>query len=106
MTTDGAFAICNERKLDRRSLELFDLKRSERTPTKIIGNYDLNTPEAISPGSVGSFAVSRGAVRIVDLDVDSPRIAMLVNADPNSNIGESRTVIPTPRHIIKKDDTV
>ncbi|EPE29877.1 hypothetical protein GLAREA_01037 [Glarea lozoyensis ATCC 20868] len=105
MTADGSFAIYNERKLDRRYLELYDSKICEGTMPKIIGNYDLNSPEGSSPGSVGSFAVSKGAVGIVDLDVDSPRIAMLVNADPNSNIVEARTVIPTLQHTIKKGET-
>ncbi|RAL60868.1 hypothetical protein DID88_010192 [Monilinia fructigena] len=68
-----------------------------RTLPKIIGNYDLNTPEGSSPGSIGAFAVSKGAVGIAALESDgkSLRTAMLVNADPNSNLVESRTVIPT-----------
>jgi len=106
MTADGSFAICNERVPDGRYLELYDAATHQGTLPKIIGNYDLNTPEGSSPGSIGAFAVSKGAVGIVSLESDSQRIAMLVNADPNSNLVESRTVIPTLQHTIKKGETV
>ncbi|TGO09248.1 hypothetical protein BTUL_0174g00310 [Botrytis tulipae] len=104
MTADGAFAIYNERKSDGRSLDLYDSAKNEGTLPKIIGNYDLNTPEGSSPGSVGAFAVSKGAVGIAALEGDgkSSRTAMLVNADPNSNLVESRTVIPTLHITLKK----
>ena len=106
MTADGAFAICNERKKDGRNLDLYSEDTHEGTLPKIIGNYDLNTPEGSSPGTVGAFAVSKGAVGIVDLDGGIQRNAMLVNADPNSNLVESRTVIPTLQQTIKKGNTV
>jgi hypothetical protein len=106
MTADGAFAICNERKKDGRNLDPYSEEIHEGTLPKIIGNYDLNTPEGSSPGSVGAFTVSKGAVGIVDIDGGIQRNAMLVNADPNSNLVESRTVIPTLQHTIKKGQTV
>jgi hypothetical protein len=106
MTADGSFAICNERKLDGRYLDLYDAKRNEGTVPKIIGNYDLNTPEGSSPGSVGAFAVSKGAVGIVALEAGTQRVAMHVNADPNTNLIESRSIIPTLQHTIKKGETV
>ncbi|KAL3426977.1 hypothetical protein PVAG01_00486 [Phlyctema vagabunda] len=106
MTADGSFAICNERKSDGRNLDLYDSKKLEGTMPKLIGNYDLNTPEGSSPGATGAFAVSKGAVGIIDLLPEHPRIAMLVNADPNSNLVESRTVIPTLQHTIKKGEQV
>jgi hypothetical protein len=72
---------------------------------KIIGNYDLNTPEGYSPGAVGAFAVSKGAVGIVALESETQRTAMHVNADLNSNLIESRTIIPTLQHTLKKGET-
>ncbi|KAH6715161.1 hypothetical protein DL95DRAFT_444712 [Leptodontidium sp. 2 PMI_412] len=106
MTADGAFAIYNETKPNGRYLDLYNSKTFEGTLPKIIGNYDLNTPEGSSPGAVGAFAVSKGAVGIVALEADTKRTAMHVNADPNSNIVESRTVIPTLQHTIKKGETI
>ncbi|KAH8600835.1 hypothetical protein B0O99DRAFT_648935 [Bisporella sp. PMI_857] len=106
MTADGSFAICNERIPDGRYLDLYDANTNQGTLPKIIGNYDLNTPEGGSPGPDGAFAVSKGAVGITSLESDSQRVAMLVNADPNSNIIESRTIIPTLQHTIRKGDTV
>lgn len=105
MTADGAFAIYNER-LDGRYLDLYNAKNHSGTIPKIIGNYDLNTPEGSSPGSVGAFAVSKGAVGIVDLGGGDQRVAMHVNADPNSNLVESRTIIPTLQHTIRSGETV
>ncbi|KAK9419788.1 putative DUF2264 domain-containing protein [Seiridium unicorne] len=104
MTADGAFAISNERSIDGRYLDLYDSKKGEGTFPKIIGNYDLNTPEGWSAGRQGSFAVSKGAVGIRALEDGIERSAMLVNADPNSNLIESRTVIPTLQHTIKKGE--
>jgi hypothetical protein len=72
---------------------------------KIIGNYDLNTPEGYSPGAIGAFAVSKGAVGIAALEANTKRTAMHVNADPNSNLVESRTIIPTLQHTLKKGET-
>lgn len=109
MTADGAFAICNQRAGDGRYLDPYDAARGEGTSPKIIGNYDLNTPEGWTTGREGAFAVSKGAVGIRALeggDQGVGRSAMLVNADPNSNLVESRTVIPTLQHTIKKGESV
>ncbi|KAI1342102.1 hypothetical protein F5Y15DRAFT_430540 [Xylariaceae sp. FL0016] len=111
MTADGAFAICNERSGDGRYLDLYDAQKCEGTRPKIIGNYDLATPEGWAPGAEGAFAVSKGAVGIRALEPkentgSAGRRAMLVNADPNSNIVESRSVIPTLQHTIRKGETV
>ncbi|KAH8652437.1 hypothetical protein BX600DRAFT_386946 [Xylariales sp. PMI_506] len=107
MTADGSFAIYNERALDGRYLDLYDPEKCEGTSPKIIGNYDLNTPEGWAAGREGAFAVSKGAVGIKALEEDEVgRSAMLVNADPNSNLVESRTVIPTLQHTIKQGETV
>ncbi|KAK8058353.1 hypothetical protein PG994_008801 [Apiospora phragmitis] len=111
MTADGSFAIRNRREPDGRYLDLYDAgKGGEGTFPKIIGNYDLNTPEGWAACREGAFAVSLGAGAVgikaledVDADTDAGkgkvgRSAMLVNADPNSNLLESRTVIPTLQH--------
>lgn len=105
MTADGAFAIANQRSADGRYLDPYDAGKGEGTFPKIIGNYDLNTPEGWSTGKQGAFAVSKGAVGIRALEEGVERSAMLVNADPNSNLVESRTVIPTLQHTIKKGET-
>ncbi|KAK8003431.1 hypothetical protein PG989_003150 [Apiospora arundinis] len=111
MTADGSFAIRNQREPDGRYLDLYDAEKGgEGTFPKIIGNYDLNTPEGWAAGREGAFAVSlkAGAVGIKALENGDKvgRSAMLVNADPNSNLLESRTVIPTLQHSIKKGETV
>ena len=67
LTADGAFAICNESKKGGRYLDLYNAETGEGTLPKIIGNYDLNTLGGSSPGLVGAFAVSKGAVGIADL---------------------------------------
>ena len=106
-TADGSFAIFNERTPDGRYLDLYDAAKCEGTQPKLIGNYDLGTPEAWATGKQGAFAVSKGAVGIQALEDESTgRTAMLVNADPNSNLVESRTVIPTLQHTIKKGQDV
>ncbi|KAI1876547.1 hypothetical protein JX265_004073 [Neoarthrinium moseri] len=106
MTADGAFAICNQRSIDGRYLDLYDSEKCEGTFPKIIGNYDLNTPDGWAKGHQGAFAVSKGAVGIKSLEDKVERNAMLVNADPNSNLVESRTVIPTLQHTIKQGEVV
>lgn len=108
MTADGAFAICNERTLDGRYLDLYDAAKSEGTHPKLIGNYDLSTPEAWATGVKGAFAVSKGAVGIKALEGEGQvsRQATLVNADPNSNLIESRTTIPTLQHTVKAETAV
>jgi len=107
MTADGSFAICNERSLDGRYLDPYDEKTCEGTRPKLIGNYDNDTPEAWASGKDGAFAVSKGAVGIKALEEkDVGRRAMLVNADPNSNLVESRTTIPTLQGKVGKGETV
>lgn len=108
MTADGSFAICNERTPDGRSLDLYDATKCQGTQPKIIGNYDLNTPEGWVTGAEGAFAVSKGAVGIKALEGEGVvgRQAMLVNADPNSNLLESRTTIPTLQHTIRAGSAV
>jgi hypothetical protein len=106
MTADGSFAICNVAAEHGRYLDLYDEEQCEGTSPKLIGNYDLYTPAGWAAGSDGAFAVSKGAVGIKALELQSPRKAMLVNADPNSNLVESRTTIPTLQHTIQKGETV
>lgn len=112
MTADGSFAIRNERADDGRHLEPYDAARCEGTRPRIIGNYDINTPAGWAAGAEGAFAVSVGAVGIRALEGEgegvgkAPRRAMLVNADPNSNLVASRTTIPTLQHTIQKGEDV
>ncbi|SPO00785.1 uncharacterized protein DNG_03533 [Cephalotrichum gorgonifer] len=106
MTADGAFAICNENSTDGRYLDLYDAETGEGTSPKIIGNYDLNTPAGWAKGSEGAFAASKGAVGIRSLEDKVERSANLVNADPNSNLIENRTVIPTLQHTVKSGERV
>jgi hypothetical protein len=105
MTADGSFAIYNVGKQHGRALRQYDASIHEGTFPKLIGNYDLDANQGSAPGSEGAFAVSKGAVGIADLEPYSDRTAMIVNADPNSNLYESRTVIPTLRHTIKVGET-
>lgn len=107
MTADGSFAISNERTPDGRFLDLYDAVKFQGTHPKLIGNYDLKTPEAWVNGAEGAFAVSKGAVGIKALErVGVGRQAMLVNADPNSNLLESRTTIPTLQHTVRAGSSV
>jgi len=106
MTADGSFAICNVNSKDGRYLDPYDAGSCEGTSPKIIGNYDLNTPAGWAKGREGAFAVSKGAVGIKALEDKVDRSAMLVNADPNSNLVENRTTIPTLQHTIKKGESV
>ena len=106
MTADGSFAIRNIAKADGRALAPYDPVINEGTSPKIIGNYDFDsTGSGRASGSQGAFCVSKGAVGIVDLAQEDERIAMIVNADPNSNLYESRTVIPTLQHTIGAGET-
>lgn len=105
-TADGSFAICNVNSHNGQYLELYDQEKHEGTSPKIVGNYDLETPAGWASGPDGAFAVSKGAVGIRAMESGSPRRAMLVNADPNSNLVESRTTIPTLQHDIKAGETV
>ncbi|KAG8422993.1 hypothetical protein J3459_009912 [Metarhizium acridum] len=107
MTADGSFAICNVNSVNSRYLELYDQEQCEGTMPKIIGNYDTNTPDGWADGEDGSFAVhaTKGAVGIKALEPMGSRRAMLVNADPNSNLVDSRTTIPTLQDSIEKGQT-
>ncbi|CAG9983158.1 unnamed protein product [Clonostachys byssicola] len=106
MTADGSFAICNINSKNGRYLDLYDPSICEETHPKIIGNYDLSTAEGWADGKSGAFAVSKGAVGIKALETQDGRMANLVNADPNSNLAESRTVIPTLQHTVRRGETV
>ncbi|UNI18636.1 hypothetical protein JDV02_004891 [Purpureocillium takamizusanense] len=119
MTADGSFAVCNVDSRTGRYLEPYDRERCEGTSPMIIGNYDVNTPAGWAEGAEGAFAVSNkaGAVGIKALEPSpspspsSPSVlprrrAMLVNADPNSNLVDSRTTIPTLQHTIAAGQTV
>jgi hypothetical protein len=96
MTADGAFAICSERASDGRALGVYDETTLEGTRPRLIGNYDHSSPEGWATGS---------AVGIRALETGGERAANLVNADPNSNLVEGRTVIPTLQNTIKKGET-
>jgi hypothetical protein len=109
MTADGGFAISNQRAADGRYLGLYDAAAGEGTQPKLIGNYDIATPEAWADGWEGAFAVSKGAVGVRALEgkeLGKGRTATLVNADPNSNLIESRTTIPTLQGTVKKGESV
>lgn len=106
MTADGSFAISNTRALDGRHLDPYDAKTAEGTFPRYLNNYDARTQDGYSSGSQGAFAVSKGAVGIRALEPNSSRSATLVEADANSNVMESRTVIPTLEHTIAKGQTV
>lgn len=106
MTADGSFAISNVNSTNGRYLGPYDETKHEGTYPKIIGNYDLKTPDGWASGKSGAFAVSKGAVGIKALEPAEPRQAMLVNADPNSNLIESRSTIPTLQHTIKAGESV
>lgn len=106
MTADGSFAIRNVNSTNGRYLDPYEEEKHEGTSPKIIGNYDLNTPDGWASGKMGAFAVSKGAVGIKALESKEGRQAMLVNADPNSNLVESRSTIPTLQHTIRARESV
>lgn len=114
LTADGSFAIRNVDSTNGRFLDLYDAERCEGSRPRILGNYDVNDREGWEPGDVGAFAVSSGAVGIKALELpaaSSPaagqrRRAILVNADPNTNLLESRTTIPTLQGEVPKDQAV
>lgn len=105
-TADGSFAICNVNSINGRALGLYDEDKNEGTMPKIIGNYDPDVIAGTATGKAGAFAVSKGAVGIKALEPMDGRQAMLVNADPNSNLMESRSTIPTLQHTIKASESV
>lgn len=106
-TADGSFAICSERAADGRGLDMYDAERGEGTFPRLMGNYDTSTPEMWAEGGEGAFAVSKGAVGIRALEGEKGgRRAMLVNADPNSNLVEGRTTIPTLQGTVRRGETV
>jgi hypothetical protein len=106
-TAEGSFAIRDIRKSDGRALQTYDPATFEGTMPKIIGNYDLSSEQGTTSRQVGAYTVSKGAVGIVDLLPDEGKggYAMIVNADPNSNLVESKTVIPTLMDTIKPGET-
>ncbi|KAK4105019.1 hypothetical protein N658DRAFT_493133 [Parathielavia hyrcaniae] len=112
MTADGGFAISSRRAADGRLLGLYDAEGNEEkegTRPKLVGNYDTATPEGWADGREGAFAVSLGAVGVRALEGKERgggRTAMLVNADPNSNLVESRTTIPTLQGTVGKGQSV
>ena len=112
LTADGSFAISNERSLDGRYLDPYNPATYEGTKPRLMGNYDPPTDEAVAPAREGAFAVSlkAGAVGIRALPDEKPgneeRRAVMVNADPNSNLVAARTTIPTLQGVIKKGETV
>ncbi|KAH6640903.1 hypothetical protein F5144DRAFT_641431 [Chaetomium tenue] len=107
-TADGSFAISSSRAADGRLLGLYDGSANhEGTRPRLMGNYDVATPEAWAGGLEGAFIVSKGAVGIRALEGSAGgRTATLVNADPNSNLIESRTAIPTLQGTVEKGQTV
>lgn len=107
-TADGSFAISSSRAADGRLLGLYDGSANhEGTRPRLMGNYDVATPEAWASGLEGAFIVSKGAVGIRALEGSvGGRTATLVNADPNSNLIESRTAIPTLQGTVEKGQTV
>ncbi|KOS21304.1 hypothetical protein ESCO_006749 [Escovopsis weberi] len=106
VTADGAFAIRNVDSRNGRFLDLYDAERCEGSRPKILGNYDVHDREGWEDGKVGAFAVSSGAVGIKALESSEQRQAILVNADPNTNLLESRTTIPTLQGDISKDQAI
>lgn len=119
MTADGSFAIANESGANvdvgsekGRNLSSYDAAKHEGTFPVLIGNYDLKVPEGWATGREGAFAVSKGCVGIRALEGEllgkgvDERSANIVNADPNTNLLESRTVIPTLQHTIPAGSVV
>ncbi|KPM41256.1 hypothetical protein AK830_g5274 [Neonectria ditissima] len=106
MTADGSFAIRNVDSVTGRSLGLYNEETHEGTSLKIIGNYDIKSAAGWATGKSGAFAASAGAVGIKALEAMDGREAMLVNADPNSNLVESRSTIPTLQHTIHAGEKV
>ncbi|GAO18332.1 uncharacterized protein UV8b_06751 [Ustilaginoidea virens] len=107
VTADGSFAIRSADSVNGRLLDLYDEARCEGTMPRLMGNYDTDTAEGWATGKAGAFAVSKGAVGIKALEsgLVGERRAMLVNADPNSNLMDSRTTIPTLQHTVDKGQT-
>jgi len=94
---DGSFATRNVSRKTGRALGPYSPESNEGTSPKIFGNYDKQSEEAFSSGKDGAFAVSsQGAVGIASRENSfAGRKATIVNADPNTNLMESRTVIPS-----------
>lgn len=107
-TAEASYAIRNVNNHDGRMLKAYSTETLEGTSPLIIGNYDVDkTGAGTAAGSSGTFAASfsTGAVGIVALEPETDRKAMIVNADPNSNILEKKTCIPTLLSDMKKGDT-
>jgi len=107
-TAEASYAIRNVNNYDGRMLKAYSTEALEGTSPLIIGNYDVDkTGAGTALGNLGAFAVSfsAGAVGIVAREPETDRKAMIVNADPNSNILEKKTCIPTLLSDMKKGDT-
>lgn len=114
---EGGFAIANVRQDNGRALDVMSDATQEGTFPRIKGNYDLTSNGTRSGRGEGTYALclGRGAVGVVDLlelerkgeDEAMARgeYGMIVNADPNTNLVESKTVIPTLMGGIGKDQT-
>lgn len=90
---EAAWAICGVYSKVGRVLKPFDLHGEEKE-----GQYAKQA---------GALVVSRaGAVGIADLSDGQPRSGENVRADPNSNLVESRTLLPTLMSELKAGDTV
>lgn len=110
-TADGGFAVCSERAGDGRPLGPYDAAAGEGTRPRLAGHYDdaRAAAGAWAAGAEGAFAVSagRGAVGIRALEGAAVgRRATLVDADPNSNLVEGRTAIPTLLHTVARGESV
>jgi hypothetical protein len=106
-TADGSFAISATAKDTGRNMGAYNSQTFEGTSPLLLGNYDSAVPEGKATAETGAFVSSlkAGAVGIAGLEEDSDRIAVQVLADPNSNLVESRTVIPTLRGEIAAGQT-
>jgi hypothetical protein len=105
LTADGGFAVRNLSATSGRALGPWDATKGEGTWPTLLGNYDVKSPEGTNTGNVGAFAVSRGAVGVIARErLGYDRTATIVNADPNTNLLESRTVIPTLHGELKKGE--
>lgn len=106
-TADGSFAIRSITEDSKRHMGIYNTGTGEGTRPRILGNYDAALPEGKATGSIGAFAsnLKAGAAGIAALESNSDRIAVQVLADPNSNLVESRTVIPTLRGNVEAGHT-
>lgn len=114
---EGSFAMANVRQDNARALDVLSEGSQEGTFPRIRGNYDLTSSGTRSGRGEGTYALclGRGAVGVVDLleidregeteAMEKGDFAMIVNADPNTNLMESKTVIPTLMGKMGKGET-